>query len=118
MGNALTFAGQDAHGPREAEAAAPAAGAAGVLPERRRLHAHGVTLLDGLDRLQRGHVALGPRPHGVAAVAAVEAAGAARRVLVEDECLARVPRVGPADVAVVAAALEVAGHPPVERLGE
>ena len=47
----------------------------------------------------------------------VEAAGAAGRVLVEDEGLAG-PRIGPADVAVVAAALEVAGHAAVEGLGQ
>src|SRR6185369_4320050 len=60
---------------------------------------------------------LGPRADGVAAVAAVEAAGAASRVLVEDEGLAG-PGVGAADVAVVAAPLEIAGHLAVEGLGQ
>src|SRR5205809_554591 len=100
---------QDPHLARQPQAATPAAGAAGVLAQRGALHADGIELLDGLDRLQRGHVALGPRAHRVAAVAAVEAAGAAGRVLVEDERLAG-PRVRPADVAVVAATLEVARH--------
>src|SRR4029077_9483485 len=106
------------HLPREAEPAAPAPGPARILAQRGALDAHGIELLDGLDRLQRRHVALGPRAHGVAAVAAVEAAGAAGRVLVEDERLARILRIGPAHVAVVAAALEIAGHAPVERLRE
>src|SRR5262249_18349621 len=68
----------------EAEASSPPAGPAGVLPQRRALDPHRVELLDGLDRLERGHVALGPRPDGAAAVAALEAAGAPGRVLVED----------------------------------
>src|SRR5262249_60035857 len=79
--------------------------------------ADGIELLDRLDGLQRGHVALGPRADRVAAVAALEGAGATGRVFVEDERLARA-RVRAADVAVVAAALEIAGHLAVKGLGE
>src|SRR4029077_16278875 len=105
------------HLPREAEPAAPAPGPARILAQRGALDAHGIELLDGLDGLERRHVALGPRADGVAAVAAVEAAGTAGRVLVEDERLARA-RVRAADVAVGACALEVAGDLAVEGLGQ
>src|SRR5580765_9086891 len=107
----------DPHLPREAEPAAPAPGPARILAQRGALDAHGIELLDGLDGLERRHVALGPRAHGIAAVAAVEAAGAAGRILVEDEGLART-RMRAADVAVIAAALEVPRDLAVERLGE
>ena len=56
-------------------AAAPAAGPARILAEAGGFDAHRVELLDRLDGLERGHVALGPRADGVAAVAAVKAAG-------------------------------------------
>src|SRR4029077_1101862 len=61
--------------------------------------------------------ALGPRAHGVAAVAALEGAGAAGGVLVEDERLAGA-RIRATHVAVVAAALEISGHAAVDGLGE
>src|SRR5262245_6954181 len=109
--------GQDAHLARETEPPAPLARSARVLAQRRALDAHRIELLDRLDWLQRGHVALGPRPHGVVAVAAVIRAGAAGRVLVEDEGLAG-QWIRPADIAVVAAALEVAGDTSAEGLGE
>src|SRR5713226_8726428 len=101
----------------EAEPAAPATRSARVLAKRGALDAHRVELLHRLDRLNRGHVALGPRAHRVAAIAPVEAAGAAGRILVEDEGLTSA-RVGPAHVAVVAASLVVAGDSAAEGLGE
>src|SRR5712691_9051744 len=107
----------NAHLAHEAEPAAPATRSARVLTKRGALDAHRVELLHRLDRLNRGHVALGPRAHRIAAIVPVEAAGAAGRILVEDEGLTRA-RVGPADVAVVAAALVVAGHPAAGSLGE
>src|SRR5207249_1532690 len=89
--------------------ASSAARSAGADAERAALDAQRVLLLDRLHRLDGRDVALGERADRVVAVAALERAGARRRILVEDERPAPVGR-RPADVAVVAPTLEIAGH--------
>src|SRR5262249_62037616 len=84
----------------ESQPAAIVAGATGVGPQLAALDSQRVLLLHGLHGLDGRDVALGERAHGIVAVAAVPAAGAPGRVLVEDEVRA-------ADVAVIAAALEI-----------
>src|SRR5262244_1496785 len=104
---------EDAHGTTQAETTSPSARSPGVGAQGRLLHAHGIELLDGLDRLDRGHVALRPRANAVAAVPTEEGAGPASRILVEDERLARAG-MRPADVAVVAATLQIAGDAAIQ----
>src|SRR5262249_9519108 len=95
----------------ESQPTAIAAGTAGVGPQLAALDPQRVLLLHGLHGLDGRDVALGERAHGIVAVAAVPAAGAPGRVLEEDE-------VRPADVAVIAPALEIAGPLPRDRLRE
>src|SRR5262249_57323948 len=95
----------------QSQPTAVVAGPTGVGPQLATLHPQWILLLHGFHRLDGRDVALGERAHGVVAVAAVPAAGAAGGVLVENE-------VGPSDVTMIAAALEIAGDLAGDRLRE